>query len=249
MTLLDVAHAEMDAAGDDATRRAFWGLVAAAELHLWLQDEGAGETVTPRLFEIEGDRYALAFDGEDRLAGFAGTAADYATVSGRQLATLLAGQGLGLGLNFGAPSETLLPPDVVAWLAEVGVAAPVQAPGRPVRLAPPSLSESAVVAIDRRLAASAGLVRRAWLAAATWEEGRSGHLLGVEEAVPGAAEHVARLIAGALAFEGSGVAVDVLSVVPGSAFAGQLARVALRFDPPAPEAPVRRDPDRPPRLR
>lgn len=249
MTPLDAAHAEMEAADDEAARRAFWGLVAASELHLWLEGEAEGDRVTPRLFEIEGVSYALTFDTEDRLVEFAGVAADYAMLSGRRLSALLSEQGLGLGLNFGAPSETLLPPDLVAWLAETGTVAPVQAPGRPVAISPPSLSEGAVVAVDRRLAASSGLVRRAWLAGATWEDGRMGHLLGVEEAVAGAAEPVAHFVAEALAFEGSGAELDVLAIVPGSAFAGQLARVALRFDPPAPEAPVRRDPNLPPRLR
>lgn len=249
MTPLDAAHAAIEAADDDAARRAFWGLVSAAELHLWLEAEAGRATVTPRLFEIDGARYALAFDAEDRLAGFAGAASAYAALPGRRLATLLSEQGFGLGLNFGAPSETLLPPDLVAWLAETGAATPTQAPGRPVALSAPSLSAGVVVALDRRIAASAALVRRAWLVAATWEDGRAGHLLGIEEAVPGAAEAIARFVTEALAFEGSGAELDVLAVAPDSSLAARLARTALRFDPPVPEAPARPDPDRPPRLR
>ena len=249
MTPLDSAHVAMEAADDDAGRRAFWGLVSASELHLWLDAEPEGEAVTPRLFEVEGVRYALAFDTEDRLAGFAGGAAPYATLSGRRLTSLLTAPRLGLGLNFGAPSETLLPPDLVAWLAETAAVAPETAEGRPAALLPPKLPQALVEALDRRLAAAEGLARRAWLAQAEWADGRTSHLLAVEETVPGAAEPIARLVAEALAFAAGDVPLDVTTVEPASPLAERLERVALRFDLPEPAAPEPRDPSRPPRLR
>lgn len=249
MTPLDAGHAAMEASGDEADRRAFWGLVAASELHLWLAAEPEGDAVTPRVFGIDGADYALAFDVEERLADFAEGVAPHATLPGRRLAAMLSASGLGLGLNFGAPSQTLLPPDLVAWLAEMATAAPSAGAGRALQLGPPALDARMVATLDQRLAATAHLFRRAWLAAATWEDGRAGHLLAIEETVPGTAEAIAAFLAEALAFAGGGAEVDVTALEPDSTLAQRLARVALRFDPPQPDFPKPRDPDRPPRLR
>lgn len=249
MTPLDAAHAEMEAVGDETSRRTFWGVVVASELCLWLDAEAEGDSVSPRLFEIDDVRYALGFDGEDRLAEFAGAAAPYASLPGRRLAAMLAEAGLGLGLNFGAPSEMLLPPNAVAWLAETAAVSADVVEVRPTELAPPGLPPALVEALDRRLAAAEGLARRAWLANATWEDGRRAHLLAVEEAVPGAAEPIARSVAEALAFAGADVAVDVTPVAAGSRLVMRLERVALRFDLPESPAPEAPDPSRPPRLR
>lgn len=246
MTPIDSAHAEMES---EAGRRAFFGLVAASELHLWLDGEPEGHAITPQLFDVEGVRFALAFDREERLAGFAAGPAPLATLPGRHLAAMLSGAGLGLGLNFGAPSETLLPPAVVAWLAEMAAATPMPGMGRLVDLAPPRLPRGAMLTLDARLAAAEGLFRRAWIAAATWEDGKSGHLLAIEEAAPGTAEAIARFVAEALVFSADDADVDVAALDPDSPLARRLARVALRFDPPEAEAAQRRDPQAPPRLR
>jgi hypothetical protein len=159
-TPLDRAAAAMAATpGEDAARLAFYDRLAAAELFLLLAAEPEGDSVTPELFEVEGTRYALAFDTEDRLSGFTGRPAPYAALSGRTLADLAAAEGLGLGLNLGAASETLLPPEALAWLAETLAAAPAETEARPLRIAPPAgLPETLVTALDARLAATAGLV-------------------------------------------------------------------------------------------
>ena len=81
-------------------------------------------SMTPRLFDIEGTRYALAFDLPERLSAFAG-AADAATLSGRRLAAMLAAEGLGLGLNLDdAPSAQLLDPAAMVWLTTTLAHAP-----------------------------------------------------------------------------------------------------------------------------
>ncbi len=249
MTPLDAAHARMEASDNEPARRAFWGLVAASELHLWLETEAKGADIVPRLFEIDGDRYALVFDGEDRVAAFAGGPSPYASLSGRRLAALLSEAGLGLGLNFGAPSQTLLPPGDVAWLAGTGGAPMQEATGRPVELAPPDLPGAVFEVIDHRLAAAEGLARCAWLATATWQDGAVSQLLAVEEAVPGATEPIARFVAEALAFAGAEVTLDATPVEPGSTLRERLERVAVRFDLPEPPAPRPPDSNRPPRLR
>lgn len=117
-TPIDAAHAAMTAAPDDDTARLrFYERLAASELYVLLEGVADGDRITPQLFEAEGTQYVLAFDREERLAGFAGPAAPYAALSGRVTAGLLAANTLGLGLNLEvAPSAILLPPDAMAWL-------------------------------------------------------------------------------------------------------------------------------------
>jgi hypothetical protein len=247
MTPIDAAHAAAESAGSEDARRAWWGVVAAAELHVWLAAEPRGADLPPRVFEIDGASYTLAFDTEDRLAAFAGGVAVHATLRGRRLAALLAQAGLGLGLNFGAPSETLLPPDAMAWLAGFEDEGPRRVEARPDALGPPTLAAQAVALLDARLAAVPDLARRAWLCTATWPDGTVRPLLAVEEAVPDAADAIARFLGEALAFAGIETPLDVLGVTAGSSLVPRLDRVALRFDiaPPGPG----RDPAKPPRLR
>ena len=61
----------------------------------------------------------LAFDRAQRLAQYAGDAAAYVALSGRNVAAMLEGQPLGIALNIDvAPSAILLPDTAVAWLRE-----------------------------------------------------------------------------------------------------------------------------------
>jgi len=79
MTDLDIAHAAMEAApNDDAARLQFYERLADTELFMLLGAEAEGDQVTPELFEIEDQRFALVFDREERLAQFVGRAAPYA---------------------------------------------------------------------------------------------------------------------------------------------------------------------------
>jgi len=255
-TPLDRAHGAMTAApGDDALRLRFWERLADGELFLLLAGEARGEQIEPKLFETDEGRFALVFDREERLAGFAG-AAPYAALSGRALAGMLAGQGVGLGLNLGAPSEILLPAGALVWLRETLGHAPALVEARPEEVAAPrGLPEALLEALDTKLALAGGLARHAWLAAVTYEGGRRGHMLAFVDAMPGAEEALARLAGEALVFSGLEAGeMDVAVFAPHDPICARLAKVGLRFDlprqeaPPGPAAPGS-DPARPPRLR
>jgi hypothetical protein len=257
-TPLDRAAAAMAATpGEDAARLAFYDRLAAAELFLLLAAEPEGDSVTPELFEVEGTRYALAFDTEDRLSGFTGRPAPYAALSGRTLADLAAAEGLGLGLNLGAASETLLPPEALAWLAETLAAAPAETEARPLRIAPPAgLPETLVTALDARLAATAGWPPAPGSPPSPTRAAATGHLLAFEGTLPGAEPALARTAGEALTFSGiEAGALDIAFFAAGDPILAALDRHGLRFDLPAPDAaglaPTApgTDPDRPPRLR
>ena len=119
-TQIDRAHAAMQAAPeDDSARLRFYDSLAGSELYLMLTEEPVGDSVSPELFDVQGSRFVLVFDREDRLSAFAGRAVPYAAMSGRALAQMLSGQGVGLALNIEvAPSAILLPPDALGWLSE-----------------------------------------------------------------------------------------------------------------------------------
>ncbi len=118
MTDLDLAHAAMDAApDDDIARLRFYERLADTELFLLLGAEAQGDQITPELFEIEDQRFALVFDREERLSEFTGRSAPYAACRAAALAQMLAGQGIGLALNLEvAPSAMLIPAEAVDWL-------------------------------------------------------------------------------------------------------------------------------------
>jgi hypothetical protein len=244
---------------DDAARLRFFARLADGELFVLLQDEAAGETVAPRVFALQDGPVVLAFDSEERLAEFAGGIAPYAALPGRVIAAQLLGQGIGLGVNLGAPpSATLLPPEALDWLARVLAEAPQQVKARPQRfVAPRGLPEALLVALDRTLARAGGLAGAALLAGVVYEDGRAGHMLAFLDAAPGAEAALARAASEALVFSGveaGEMDVAFLSAADPSSVA--MARVALRFDLPPPEARSSpspqapgTDPDRPPRLR
>lgn len=257
-TPLDRAHAAMTAAPeDDAARLAFHERLADAELFLLLTEEPAGDDISPELFEVAGGRFLLAFDREARLGDFTGRPAPYAAMSGRTLAGMLAGSGIGLGLNLGAPSETLLPPETLDWLARTLAERPSRIEARPVALSAPDVPERLVTALDTKLATAAGLARRACLAGVTWESGARGHMLAFIDALPGAEDALARAAGEALTFSGIEAGeLDVAFFAAADPVTPRLEKVALRFDlpelaPPEPSAPSApgTDPDRPPRLR
>ena len=257
-TPLDRAHAAMEAApGDEAARLRFFDGLAGAELFLLLETEADGDAVTPRTFPLDDTPYVLAFDTEERLSAFAGAIAPYAAISGRALAPMLAGEGLGLALNPDvAPSATFLPPDAMAWLAATLAERPAEIEARPVSVGPPAgLPDALLAALDAKLATAGGLARHAWLVAVAYADGRTGHLLGFVDAVGGAEAGLARAAGEALTFSGIEAGeLDVAFFRASDPVMARIAKVGLRFDLPAPEtlavpsAPGM-DPDRPPRLR
>ena len=256
-TPIDAAHAAMEAApADGAARLRFYERVADAELCLLLSEEAQGDNVTPELFELDAGRFVLAFDREARLAQFAGRPAPYVALSGRVLAQMLAGQGIGLGLNLDvAPSAILLPPDAVDWLHATLGHAPEEAEARFAEFtAPAGLPETLVQALDTKLASAAGLARAAYLVGTVDAAGARGHLLGFVDAVEEAQGALARAAGEALTFSGiEAGAMDVGFFSATDAVVLKLATVGLRFDLPQPQMPEPvapgRDPDNPPILR
>lgn len=258
LTQLDRAFAAMDAApDDDAARLTFYDHLAASELFLLLESEAQGDQITPRLFELETGPVVLVFDREARLAQFAGDIAPYAGMSGRVLTELLAGQGIGLGLNLEvAPSATLLPAEALTWLHEQLQDRPEEAEARPSEVrAPSGLPEKLITALDRKLATAVGLATNAYLAGVTYADGRRGHLLAFIDQVPGAETALAQVVQETLVFSGiEAGTLDVAFFAASDGIAPQLAKVGLRFDlPKPPDAPGPKapgmDPDAPPILR
>ncbi len=254
-TPLDAAHATMEATPEDAgARLAFHARLAEAELFLMLDEDPTGDSLTPRLFALEEGPVVLAFDTEERLAAFAGAAVPYAALPGRRLVAMLAGQGIGLGVNFDvAPSANLLPAEVIDWLAATLAEAPEALTARPEQLHPPTLPPALVAALDARLARAAGLAQTAWLAGVTHADGTRGHLLVVTDPATGVEAAIARALTEAARLAGVDEAgpLDVAFLAGDDPLTGRLARVGLRFDLPTPAAPTEpgRDPTRPPRLR
>lgn len=260
LTRLDAAHAATSVRpADDAARLRFYQCLADAELYLLLTDEAEGDTLSPRVFPLEDGPVVLAFDAEERLAGFTEGPAPYAALPGRIIAAQLAGQGIGLGLNLGvAPSSMILPPEAMDWLVSTLAAGPQATTARPRNFsAPRALPDALMSALDDKLARAGGLASHALLAAVEYSDNRHGHMLAFIDARTGAEEPLARAAAEALTFSGIEAGeMDVTFLASGDAATAALARVARRYDLPAPQMPEPQqpaapgmDPDRPPRLR
>lgn len=258
MTDLDQAHAAMEAApDDDAARLRFYERLADTELFMLLGAEAEGDQISPELFEIEDQQFALVFDREERLSQFVGRVAPYAGIPGRGLAQMLAGQGIGLALNLEvASSAMLIPAEAVDWLVATLSHGPDETEARLTEVsAPGGLPEAVVSGLDRKLAIAAGLARFAYLAAATYENGTRGHVLAFVDAVEGAEKALASAAGEALTFSGIEAGMmDVLFVRASDPLAAHLAKVGLRFDLPEPETPhvpgaPGMNPEKPPKLR
>ena len=259
-TALDRAHQAMIAEPDsDAARLRFHERLADSELFLLLEREADGERIEPKVFPLGDGPVVLVFDRELRLAEFVGAEADFAALSGRHVVKMLAGQGIGLGVNLGVPaSETILPAEAVDWLAEMLGHGPQEAEERPREVsAPRSVPESLLSGLDAKLAVAAGLARLAYLVAVQYDSGRNGHLLAFVDTVPGAERALASAAGEALTFSGLEAGeMDVAFIADSDPLAARLARVGLRFDLPEPRkaevteiAPPGMDPDDPPILR
>lgn len=257
-TPLDLAHAAMEAAPeDDAARLRFYERLADGEVFLLLAGAPEGENVEPELFDVADARFVLVFDREERLARFTGRISPYVALSGRAIAGMLAGQGIGLAVNPEvAPSQILIPPDAVDWLAETLSDGPAEAEARPEEItAPRGLPEALLTALDAKLASAGGMARFAYLAGVTYTGGARGHLLGFVGATPGAEPALAQAINEALTFSGlEAAALDLAFFATSDPMAATLARHGLRFDLPQPPAPEDRpapgsDPEKPPILR
>lgn len=259
LTPLDTAHAAMQAAPDDAGKRLhFFERLADSELFLLLQGEAVGDRLTPEVFEVEGAKYVLVFDREERLAEFVEGSAHHAALSGRVVARMLIGQQIGVALNLGvAPSSALLDSDALGWLADMLDHAPQEVMARPSSFAAPAdVPKTLLMAIDSKLATAAGLASSAYLVSVEYADGRHGLLLAIIDALPAAHGALAKAVGEAVIFAGlDDVGLDVAFFAAADVICATLAKVGLRFDLPqrevethSPAAPGM-DPDNPPILR
>ncbi|CAN1535277.1 SseB protein N-terminal domain containing protein [Paracoccaceae bacterium] len=257
VTLLDAAHAAVSADPDnEALRLRFFERLADGEMVILLEREAVGETLEPRVFDLEDGPFVLVFDREERLAAFTGGIAPYAALPGRVIAGMLKGQGIGLGVNLGvAPSSMLLPAQAMDWLAETLEEGPEEVEAQPEEFVAPRVPEVLISALDAKLARAGGLAVAALLAGVIYRGGRRGHMLAFVDVAEGAEAALARAMGEALVFSGIEAGeLDVAFLARDDAAAVAMARVGLRFDLPVPEAPVApsapgMDPSRPPKLR
>ncbi len=277
MTPLDAAHAAMTGApGDDSARLRFYRRLADTTLFLLLtrEPETDGAPLDPEILETAGDdparpdRYALVFDTEERLAGFAAYRNDalpYAALPGRVIARALAGQGVGLAVNLdSAPSSVLLPAEALDWLSDTLAAEPEPGEGRLTGIAPPTgLPDGLIEGLEEKLLGAAGLASHAVFVKGRYEGGHEGWLLAFIDARPGAEPALARATQEALVFSGTELAsVDVAFFAASDPICARLESIGLRCTFPVPdagdadgkEAPARpkgpgMDPDKPPYLK
>jgi len=260
VTPLDQFHAAMEAApSDDGARLRFFERLADAELFLLLEKEPEGDRIAPEVFETSDASFVLVFDTEERLSQFVGRVAPYAALSGRIIANMLAGQGIGLALNPEiAPSSMLVPAEALGWLVDTLTHAPDEMEAKVEAFtAPAGLPETLIAALDAKLATTAGLAKMAYLVGVTYESGAKSHMLGFVDAVEAAQGALAKAVNEALTFSGiEAGALDVAFFGANDVAAAQLARAGLRFDLPQPEqrqdyVPVTpgSDPDNPPKLK
>jgi hypothetical protein len=252
-TPLDAAYRAQASDPDPVLRLRFHERVLDAELLLLLAEEAAGDRLRPEIFALAEGRFALAFDRDDRLAAFVGAPAPFVALAGRRLVALLAGQGVGIGLNLGAPSAILLPGASVDWLAGMARDAPQAAAERLRSVAAPAeVPPGLIAALGPKLAAMADVVATAHLVEARLAGG-TGLLLALGGVPDGAREAAAAAIAEAVRFSGLDGGLDVTFLDPGTPAHAAVARVGMRFELPRDTPPARRgpgmDPERPPRLR
>jgi hypothetical protein len=255
MTELDQRYAAL-LSGGDAEGMAFYRALADAELFVLLEAEAQGEVMTPRVFDLADGPVLLAFDSEERMAGFSDQVLPYAALPGRVVAGQMVGQGLSLGLNLGsgAASEVILPPEALDWLmVMLDQAAPQALELRVAAFEAPSVPGSV---LDMLAGALVG-VARAYVVGVRYDGGRRGQMLvltGVEAAAEG---KVLRAVTEALAFSGlDASALDTVFREEGDALLARLAGVALVLEgevaaevvPEVPSGPGM-DPGRPPILK
>lgn len=235
-TPLDAMHAAMMAAPEnDTARLRFYERMADVELYLLLEAEPEGDQIIPCVLETGGAQYLLAFDRAERLAQYAGEAGAYVVLSGRDVASMLTGQPLGIALNIDvAPSAILLPDTAVAWLCETLTHAAAEVEAKIESLLPPKgLPESLIEAIDAKLATATGMAANAWLVGVVYEGGGRGHLLAFIDALPRAQDALVRAASEALTFSGiEAGAMDVGFFNHSDPTVTKLMKVGLRFDLP-----------------
>lgn len=259
-TELDHAYAAMTREPEDhAASLAYYHRLADAELCVLLESDAEGEVLKPAVFDLAEGRFVLAFDSDERLAGFSDKALPFVALPGRVIVAELAGQGIGVGINLGvSESAFLMPSGAVDWLAEALSAAPREGMALPVTFAP---AESAEIAgrLEEKLKGLGQLAHAAWLASAHHADGRTAFAIIFENARPETEAALAKAAGEVIQFSGRDPSgVDVLFLTGDQIGRSGLGQVGARIpislptaagtrpgDPVAPGS----DPDRPPKLR
>lgn len=257
-TPIDAAFRAQAADPDsEAARLRFHERLLDAELLLLLEEEPEGESLRPRVFELDEGRFVLAFDRDDRLAAFFEAPMPFAALSGRRLVELLARRGLGLGLNLGeAPSATLLPAGAIDWMADLAATAAPEPAAPPREISAPRVEPGLIAALDPKLAAMAPVIGAAYLVTARFDAGEERPMLALVGVPEAARVGVAAALAEAARFGGLAAGLDVAFPEDGAAVLEPIRRLGLEFELPRPEpvtpvtpAPPGSDPNRPPILR
>lgn len=243
---------------DDATRAAMLRRLADTTLYLALAGDprdDAAEVLRLGLGdgdgEGEGGEAALACDDDGRLAAVLGRPVAHLALPGRDVARLLAEEGLALLVNPDAPSAMLLDGAALGWLARALAHAPAEDEARLDRLGPPDPAVVAALApaLGMRLADRPDLVTDAVLVAGREADGRRLHLVVLRGTPEDARPALARAVAELIAF------MPPLPVPVDVSFADDLplprGAVTIRLEPLADPAPAGLAPSepRPPRLR
>ncbi len=259
-TAIDIAFRASQASPEDtALYMRLLERIMDAELFLLLSEEPEQDHVEPQVFEMEEGRFILAFDRGERLADFLDCPSPYIALPGRRLVDMMSGQEVGLALNLGvAPSEMLLPPEAVAWMADLGSGAPELHEAKLTGIAMPRhLPSGLMAALDPKLAALGSVIREAHLVEAEFANNDHALLLVLFGVPEDARRDVAAAIGEAVRFSGVEHArLDVTFLDLDAPSRSQIESVSVRIElPQAPAEPTRplsepgSDPDRPPRLR
>lgn len=256
-TPLDLAYMAMQ--NNEAAAPAFYERFLEAELFLLLEGEVAGDEARPMVMETSDGALVLVFDLEERMAAFSDTPSDYVALSGRRIARMLAGQGVGIGLNLGeAVSAMVLPVEAVAWLAEASMGDDETVEAKPLEIGKPvGVPEALIVALDGKLANMGGVVGAAHLVSVRFEGGEQGHMLVLVNVPEAAKTGVSEALSEALRFSGIEAGqLDLAFLAVDDPHLERFVRVGLGFEipellmpkTPAPKAPGM-DPSKPPILR
>jgi len=259
---LDDAHRAMTAApDDDGARLAYYLALAATELYLLLTVEPQGDDLDPLILTAGDGPLILAFDSEERLAGFAQGPQAYAALPGRVIVALAAGKGLALGLNLATDDHAfLLAPAAIGWLADQLQNQPTVRTGQPIGWRACADAHRLGPSLSRALSGMGALAETAWLVAAVHADGTVAPALVITGAAPSDEAALAKAATEAFAFSGLAHGrADVLFLD-----AARITALGLRdlghpvtlSAPPAPPvsaphhpAPPGSDPARPPRLK
>ncbi len=256
-TPLDLAYLAMQE--DEAAAPAFYARFLETELYLLLEAELSAEAAEPMVMDTSDGALVLVFDQEARMAAFSDTPSDYVALSGRRIARMLAGQGVGIGLNLGeAPSAMVLPEAAVDWLAEAAMGEDEAVEAKPLEISTPAgVPEALITALDGKLANMAGVVGAAHLVSVRYEGGETGHMLALVDVPAPAKTGVSEALSEALRFSGIEAGqLDLAFLAADDPHLESFQRAGLGFEipelvmpkTPAPLAPGM-DPNKPPILR